>query len=95
LLGLWRGAQEFVMRAMTIEYEAPAVFDDLLEVFVRTVRIGKTSVTVEGVAYRVADEMLMCRATQTLVLIDVATHRPTEIPDSYRSTIDRFEAGAG
>ena len=95
LLGLWRGAQEFVMRAMTIEYEAPAVFDDLLEVFVRTVRIGRTSVTVEGVAYRVADEMLMCRATQTLVLIDVATHRPSEIPDPYRSTIDGFEAGAG
>ncbi len=32
---MWRGAREFVMRAMTVEYEAPAVFDDLLEVFVR------------------------------------------------------------
>ena len=34
--GLWTGDREFVMRAMTVEYEAPARFDDLLEVFVRT-----------------------------------------------------------
>ena len=34
------------MRAMSVEYEAPAVFDDLLEVFVRTSRIGRTSIDV-------------------------------------------------
>ena len=45
LLGLWSGDREFVMRAVHVEYEAPARFDDLLEVFVRTVRIGRTSVT--------------------------------------------------
>ena len=31
LTGTWQGTREFVMRAMTVEYEAPAVFDDLLE----------------------------------------------------------------
>ena len=46
LESLWHGDHEFVMRAMTVEYEAPAVFDDLLEVFVRTTRIGRTSATV-------------------------------------------------
>ncbi len=38
------------MRRSTQEYEAPARFDDLLEVFVRTARIGRTSTTFE---YRV------------------------------------------
>ena len=37
LLGMDIGeeGQEFVMRACTIEYFAPAVFDDLIEVYVR------------------------------------------------------------
>ena len=37
--------EEFVMRACTIEYFAPAVFDDLIEVYVRMAKIGRTSAT--------------------------------------------------
>ena len=39
------GGAEFVMRASTVEYHAPARFDDLLEIFVRLARIGRTSAT--------------------------------------------------
>jgi acyl-CoA thioester hydrolase len=88
---LWQGEQEFVMRAMSVAYEAPAVFDDLLEVFVRTSRIGRSSATVECAAYRVEDDQLMCTATQTLVLIEVAHRRPTPIPAPYRTAIEAFE----
>ncbi len=89
---LWHGTdQEFVMRAMSVEYEAPAVFDDLLEVFVRTARIGRSSVSAECAAYRVADDRLMCTAVQTLVLVDAAERRPVAVPDAYRATIDAFE----
>jgi acyl-CoA thioester hydrolase len=92
VLGYWSGGEvEFVMRALTVEYEAPARFDDLLEVFVRTVRIGRTSVTTELEAWRVADDRLMCRSTQTVVLIDTSTRRPTPIPDGYRVAIETFE----
>jgi acyl-CoA thioester hydrolase len=91
LLGFWGGEREFVMRAVHVEYEAPARFDELLEVFFRTTRIGRTSVTSELAAYRVADGQLMCRSTQTLVLIEVATRRPVEIPSGYREAIEAFE----
>ena len=40
------------MRASSVEYLAPARFDDLLEVFVRVARIGRTSVTYDYAAYR-------------------------------------------
>jgi acyl-CoA thioester hydrolase len=93
LAPLWQGEQEFVMRAMSVEYEAPAVFDDLLEIYVRTSRIGRTSATVECAAYRVDDERLMCTAVQTLVLVSVSDRRPTPIPDGYRSAIEGFESG--
>ena len=55
LLRLETGDHEFVMRASTVEYFAPARFDDLLEIFVRLSRIGRTSATFECVAHRVGD----------------------------------------
>jgi acyl-CoA thioester hydrolase len=91
LVGYWHGDRELVMRALEVAYEAPAQFDDLLEVFVRTTRIGRTSVTAEGAAYRVDDDRLMCTARSTLVLIDRATRLPTPIPDDYRRAIAAFE----
>lgn len=91
LFGMGRGEQEFVMRASNVVYEAPAVFDDLLEIFIRTKRIGTTSVTSECAAYRIVDDLLMCRAEQTLVLVDIAARRPTPIPQTYRQSVVHFE----
>ena len=81
------GECEFVMRACEVLYEAPARFDDLLEVFVRTRRIGRTSVASEYAAVRVADDVLMCTAGQTLVLVGDEERRPVGIPASYRSAV--------
>ena len=82
---------EFVMRASTVEYHAPALFDDLLEVFVRLARIGRTSATYECAAYRVDDDLLMVTATQTLVLVDRGQRRPAPIPDAFRERLRMFE----
>jgi acyl-CoA thioester hydrolase len=87
----WFEAAEFVMRASHVEYHAPAVFDDLLEIFVRTARIGRTSTSLEWAAYRLDDDLLLVTATQTLVLVDLAQRRPVEIPQSYRDLIRDFE----
>ncbi len=85
------GECAFVMRASTVLYEAPARFDDLLEVFVRTSRIGRTSIGMEYCAVRVEDDVLMCTAEQTLVLVDLVERRPVVVPDGYRAPIARFE----
>ncbi|HEY7179015.1 MAG TPA: thioesterase family protein [Gaiella sp.] len=82
---------EFVMRASTVEYLAPARFDDLLEIFVRVSRLGNTSVSYELCALRVPDDALMVTATQTLVLVDLQTRHPTPIPDAARAPIRAFE----
>ena len=82
---------EFVMRASTIQYFAPARFDDLLEVFVRIARIGRTSVTYENAAYRLDDDTLMVTATQTLVLVDLAERKKCPVPDWFRERIRAFE----
>jgi acyl-CoA thioester hydrolase len=83
--------REFVMRANTIEYHAPARFDDLLEVFIRVARIGRTSATYEMAAYRVEDDVLMVTAGQTLVLVDLEERKACPIPDEVRERIRAFE----
>ncbi len=82
---------EFVMRASTVEYHAPARFDDLLEVFVRVGRVGSTSLSYELCAVRIPDDLLLVTATQTLVLIERKTRRPTAIPERARGPIRAFE----
>jgi acyl-CoA thioester hydrolase len=84
---------EFVMRACDIDYLAPARFDDLLEVFIRLSRIGRTSATYEYAAYRVEDDVLMVTSKQTLVLVDLEERRAAPIPDSYKGAIRSFEGG--
>jgi acyl-CoA thioester hydrolase len=82
---------ELVMRASSIEYHAPARFDDLLEVFIRVARIGRTSATYEMAAYRVEDDVLMVTATQTLVLVDLEERKACPIPDEARERVRAFE----
>jgi acyl-CoA thioester hydrolase len=82
---------EFVMRASNIEYHAPARFDDLLEVFIRVSRIGRTSATYEMAAYRVDDDVLMVTSSQTLVLVDLDERKACPIPDVVRERIRAFE----
>jgi acyl-CoA thioester hydrolase len=85
------GGNEFVMRALSVEYHAPAMFDDLIEVFVRLARIGRTSATYEFAAYRSEDDVLMVTATQTLVLIDLDERKACAIPESFVEAVREFE----
>ena len=85
------GDREFVMRATTVEYHAPARFDDLLEVFVRASKVGRTSLTTAFSAFRVEDDELMCVAEQTAVYVDLAARRAMPIPEDYRAPLRAFE----
>lgn len=90
------GGCEFVMRANALEFHAPARFDDLLEVFVRIERVGRTSVTYDCAAYRLDDEdgtrdTLMVTAQQTLVLVDLDERKAVEVPGAFRTRIESFE----
>src|SRR4051812_30223339 len=82
---------DFVTRASDVEYHAPARFDDLLEIFVRLARIGRTSATYDCAAYRMEDDALMVTAKQTLVLVDLEQRRAIPIPDWYVERMQEFE----
>jgi acyl-CoA thioester hydrolase len=81
------GPGDFVMRANDVEYFAPAVFDDEIEVNVRVSRIGSTSVTFQFAAYRLSDDTLMVTAHQTLVYVDLAERTKRPVPNDFREQI--------
>jgi acyl-CoA thioester hydrolase len=83
--------REFVMRRSTQQYDAPARFDDPLEVFVRVARIGRTSVTLEFRALHAETRTLLAIADQVMVQIDARTRAPVEVSQEWRETIERFE----
>ena len=82
---------DYVMRANDVEYFAPAVFDDEIEVCVRVSRIGRTSVTFEFVAHKIPEDTLLVTAHQTLVYVDLAGRRAMPVADEYRQTIAALE----
>ena len=85
---------EFVMRKTQCEYEAPARFDDELEVFIRTAAIGRSSWRVEVAVHERESGVLLARAEQVMVLIDRAARQPTVVPDSWRAAVEAFEGSA-
>jgi acyl-CoA thioester hydrolase len=89
------GVVDFAMRAVHVDYLAPARFDDLIETFVRVERIGTTSITYDHAAYRVDEDgtdTLMATAKATLVCISLDERRALPIPDEFRAAISSFES---
>ena len=89
------GDVDFAMRATTVEYVAGARFDDLLEVFVRVERIGRTSITYDHAAYRIDDDgsdTLMATAKATLVCIALAERKAVPVPPEFRERIAEFDS---
>jgi acyl-CoA thioester hydrolase len=84
-------AGDFVMRANDVEYFAPAVFDDEIEIWTRVSRLGRTSVTFAFAAYRLPDDVLMVTAHQTLVYVDLAQRKAREVPALIRDPVIAFE----
>jgi acyl-CoA thioester hydrolase len=85
------GGVDFAMRAVTVEYVAPARFDDLLEVFVRVERIGTTSITYDHAAYRTEDDTLMASAKATLVCIALDERKAVPVPQPFREQVASFQ----
>jgi acyl-CoA thioester hydrolase len=84
---------DFAMRAVTVDYHAPARFDDLLEIFVRIERIGTTSITYDHAAYRIDEDRdtLMANAKATLVAIALDERTAVPVPDAFREHVQAFE----
>ena len=80
----------FVVCRLTIDYLAPAVFDDLLEVRTRVTRLRGASLEMAQEVWR--GETCLCRAAVTIACMGAAG-RPQRLPGDVRVALARLEAG--
>jgi acyl-CoA thioester hydrolase len=85
----------FVVRSLTVEYHAALHFDDDIEVFVRVVRIGTSSHTMDMRIERIDDHGALHVADARAVVVGVADQDdgpPTPMPAAMRAAIEAIEA---
>jgi len=82
------GCDTFVVKA-SIEYHAPAHYDDALDVLVRVGRVGRTSMQFLIEVHRAAEHLIS--AEVIYVMADPHTRKPSPVPDFLREAISRHE----
>ena len=89
----YEGNLDFQLVKQTIEWKAPARFDQVLELSIAAVRLGTTSFTV-GTIFRIAgDETPIVTAETVYVLVDAQTLTKLPLPDSLREALRQGAAG--
>jgi acyl-CoA thioester hydrolase len=82
------GSDFFAVRTL-LEYRSPARFDDVLEVHVRIVRLGNSSMQFLIGIYR--DTELLVNGEIVYVHADQSNRRPSPIPQVFRDAVSTFE----
>ena len=87
------GTLDFQLVKQTVEWKAPARFDQILELSIAAIRLGTTSFTI-GTAFRIAgDEAVIVMAETVYVLVDGRTLRKLPLPDALRAALQEGAAG--
>ena len=81
------GRLDFQLVKQTVEWKAPARFDQVLELSIAPIRLGNTSFTL-GTAFRIAGEERVIVTVETVyVLVDAETLTKRSLPDSLRAAM--------
>ena len=87
------GHLDFQLVKQTIEWKAPARFDQVLELRIAATRLGTTSFTI-GTAFRVAGEERVIVTVETIyVLVDGKTLTKLPLTDAIRVALQEGAAG--
>lgn len=73
--------------SMTVNWKAPAKFDDVLEARIKAGRLGNTSFTLHLEFYRYGDDRFIADADITYVMIQPSVMGKVAIPDAVREQL--------
>ena len=82
---------DLYVRKATVEYEASARYDDVLDVGMRCARIGNSSILFSGAAFR--QDQLLVSCELVYVFADPHTQTSKPVPGALRDILNAFEAG--
>lgn len=74
-----------------VEYRQPVLFDQEIDVCVRTARIGRTSFTVGYEIHAAGEDNLFTSGEAVMVCADLATHKPVPVPATMIACMRDFE----
>lgn len=81
---------QFVIAHNEADYHASARLGDVLTIYTRISRLGRTSYTFEHEIIR-QDGIEICSGVTTIVAIGKSSGRPTPVPDRMRKAIESLE----
>ena len=92
--GFVAGHLDFQLVKQTIEWKAPARFDQVLELSIAAIKLGNTSFTIRT-DFRIAggDDRVIVTIEAVYVLVDAATRTKLSLPEGLRAALDQGAAG--
>ena len=87
------GPLDFQLVKQTVEWKAPARFDQVLELSIAPVHLGNTSFTFRTEFRLAGSEPLIATVETVYVLVDVKTLTKLAIPDPIRKAFSEGAAG--
>ncbi|MEI6827630.1 MAG: thioesterase family protein [Desulfuromonadales bacterium] len=87
------GFIEYHVVKQTIEWKAPARFDQVLELSLSVQHLGTSSFTIATEIRVAGQEQLITRAETVNVLIDAETMQKTTIPTALRAALEKGAPG--
>ena len=92
--GFVAGHLDFQLVKQTIEWKAPARFDQVLELSIAATKLGNTSFTVRT-DFRIAggDDRVIVTIETVYVLVDAATLTKLSLPEGLRAALSQGAAG--
>ena len=79
---------DIVLAEATVRYLGPLRFDEEFDLVARIARLGNTSITTAIEAIR--DGAATAQGDLRHVFVDATSRKPTPMPDSVRSTLERY-----
>ena len=83
---------DLYVRKATLDYEASARYDELLDIGMRCARVGTSSILFAGAVFRQTQRLVGCELVY--VFADPQTQTSKPVPAALRETLAAFEAGA-
>ena len=83
---------DIVIVDASVQFLAPAHFDEVLHVYARIYQIGNSSIRMDYEIYEAESERFVAKAQTAYVIIDRESQKPVRVPPYIRLAVREFES---
>ncbi len=83
---------DIVIVDASVQFLAPARFDEVLHVYARIHDIGNSSIRMDYEIYEAESERFVARSQTAYVIIDKESQKPVRVPSYIRRAVREFES---